>query len=110
MIDSLANIGVSSSDSSGTYMKNEIMFCDIVALQADPLTIPEFKRVSSNLQQDLSEPTKLMITHNSNSTFIVPPNQSQGYFFKSRLFPAKRSVTHRVYEFKCVFQELQTFT
>jgi hypothetical protein len=96
--------------SSGTYIKNEIMFCDIVALQADPLTIPEFKRVSSNLQQDLSEPTKLMITHNSNSTFIVPPNQSQGYFFKSRLFPAKRSVTHRVYEFKCVFQELQTFT
>ncbi len=40
MIDSLANIGVSSSDSSRTYIKNEIMFCDIVALQADPFTIP----------------------------------------------------------------------
>ena len=43
-----------------------------------------------------------MITHNSSSTFVMPPNQSQGYFFKARMFPIKHSVTHRVYEFRSV--------
>ncbi len=109
MVDSLANIGISSGDASRTFIKNEIMFCDIVAIQAHSPRATTSNHSNRNFQQDLSEPTKLMISHCSSSRFSAPPSQSQGYFFKSRMFPTKHSVTHRVYEFRFVFKAPPTF-
>jgi hypothetical protein len=52
--------------------------------------------------QALSDPTKLLITYNSTSAFDMPPNQSQGYFFKNELFSSKNSTSRRLYEFRCI--------
>jgi hypothetical protein len=101
MVDSLANLQMSSVDQHPLHVKNEIMFCDIIAVQvALPSTTLLSICFSQKSNQDLSEPTKLMITYNSVSTFITPPNQSKGYFFKNHIFPSKHAASHRVYEFR----------
>ncbi len=101
MVDSLANLVITSVDKNHMQIKNEIMFCDIIAVQVEQsLLFSLVFLLSSDQIQDLADPTKLMITYNSVSTFISPPNQAKGYFFKSRLFPLKHATSHRVYEFR----------